>query len=287
MKFVKAFFAVIFSLLLLLCCTWFLAAGAVSHILERDVLSPVLAELPLDSLVENVMSGSLTDLDDLSRSLMSTDAVTDYISDFIRSYAEALVFQDPEPEVTGESLSPVMEEAIEELLNSGTLSAEDSLILAGMQLVVPQLSGEIAGYVEAAIPSRAELLSQLGLSEELLSDLLYLIGPSVRNILLGFSVFSALIIFLLYLKRGGGLIWNGVLFAFIGVVFAIGGIVLGTMLRAPLAAYGITSLAGVVQNAFLVRGGIVCVVGVVLLLIGVICRTFASKPAVSRPRHGG
>ena len=185
MKFVKAFFAVIFSLLLLLCCTWFLAAGAVSHILERDVLSPVLAELPLDSLVENVMSGSLTDLDDLSRSLMSTDAVTDYISDFIRSYAEALVFQDPEPEVTGESLSPVMEEAIEELLNSGTLSAEDSLILAGMQLVVPQLSGEIAGYVEAAIPSRAELLSQLGLSEELLSDLLYLIGPSIRNILLG------------------------------------------------------------------------------------------------------
>ena len=287
MKFVKAFFAVIFSLLLLLCCTWFLAAGAVSHILRRDVLRPALDAVPLDGLVESVMEDTLTDLDDLSRSLMSTDAVTEYISDFIRSYAEALVFLDPEPVVTGEALTPVMEDAIEELLDSGTLSVGDSLLLTGMQLVVPQVSAEIAGYVEAAIPSRPVLLSQFGLSEELLSDILFLFGPSVRNILLGFSIFSALIILLLYLKRGGGLIWNGVIFAFIGVVFAVGSVVLGTAIRMPLSVYGLSSFAALVQNAFLTRGAVVCVIGIVLLLIGIICRTNSRKPAAARPRHGG
>ena len=286
MKVVKAFFAVIFSLVILLSCTWLTSASAISHVLQRKVLEPVLDSLDLESLIGSVLSDGMTGMDDLTRSLMTTDAVTDFAADFAGEYLDALVFDDPEPVLTGDTLAPVIGEAISELQNAGNLSAEDALILAGMQFAIPQLAEEIASYAAAAIPSKDALLSQLGVPEDLLQDLLYLIGPQVRNILLGFTIVSALIILLLYLKRGGGLIWNGILFSLIGIICVIGGIVLRCILIAPLAAYHLSALANTVQNAFLTRGGIVCGIGLLLLLIGIIWHSVTPKKAAPAPRHG-
>jgi len=286
MKVVKAVFALLLSLVILLCCTWFLAASALSHVLEPSVMGGILAGLDLSGIVDEVLASGMTGLDELTQRLVSSDAVTACISDYIQAYVESILYGTSEPVITGWELEPVLEDALNELA-AGDLSPEDALLVMGMQLVVPQLSEQIAGYIQAAVPSRAELLGQLGLSEELLADMLYLIGPTVRTILLVFGAVSALIVMLLYLRRGGGFFWNGTVIALSGAICSAGGAAAKIAIGSSLSPYGLASLTDILLKAFLLRGGLAFGIGTALLLIGAICRTAAAekRPAAS-PRHG-
>ncbi len=288
MKVIKAIFAILLSAVVLLSGAWYLAASAVSHLADRSVLDPMLDQMDLSAPIAQVMDSSLDGMDDLTRQLIATEAVGWYIEDFISEYIDAILFEDALPWASGEALEPVLYAAIEELQTAG-VSDTDALLLEGIALMVPQLAAQTAQMVNAAIPSRDALLGQLGLSSELLADLIYLAGPTVQTIVLVFALIAGFVILLLYWKRGGGFLWNGILFAILGAVCAIGGIVLRSMASQALSAYGLLPLASAMQQAFLIRGGIAFAIGVVLLLIGILIRANAKPPApppARRVRHG-
>ncbi len=291
MKVVKAIVALLLSAAVFLSAIWISAASSVYAVLRRDAMEHLLDETDLSDAIYSAAGNITEGMDALTGRLIETPSVRRYLDEAAGTYVIYLLYGEPSLSVRGSDLEPILSGALSDLESEGSLSSLEKLEIEGLRYILPQVSEGLAAQIRSYIPSRTLILAQVGLTPQTLEDILFLIGPSVRNILTAFAVILALIIFLLYRKRGSFLYWLGTLAILPGIGCVVLGILLNGAIRDPFAAYGLAGISAAFLRAFLIRGSILMILGAVLLILGAVIgasagrRNDLSDPSSQSPRH--
>ena len=288
-NFLTAFFAVIFSILLVIFSFVTVLVGSVSSLIKPETVADVITSVDYDELIlDNETVDDIFDEFDMDdeavNEIMQSDVVKELIEGTTDGIYSVLMGDENAKLLSEDDIIDIFDDNIDEILDIVEEYSPEEIDRDEIEDELRVAINENASEIVSALPKTEDISNEMTPEVELITEIV--VGPTLTVIFGGISLVLALIIFALRHRRCGGLTWIGTA----GIISSI--LMLFTTVGSKtldldnftdidtMSAGLINSIVSVLADKMIIALCITLVISVVCIAVSTIVKSVTSKKEV-------
>ena len=288
-NFLTAFFAVIFSILLVIFSFVTVLVGSVSSLIKPDTVADVITSVDYDELIlDNETVDDIFDEFDMDdeavNEIMQSDVVKELIEGTTDGIYSVLMGDENAKLLSEDDIIDIFDDNIDEILDIVEEYSPEEIDRDEIEDELRVAINENASEIVSALPKTEDISNEMTPEVELITEIV--VGPTLTVIFGGISLVLALIIFALRHRRCGGLTWIGTA----GIISSILMLFTTVGIKAldldnftdidTMSAGLINSIVSVLADKMIIALCITLVISVVCIAVSTIVKSVTSKKEV-------